>query len=127
MLDFPCPDWTVAAQLFFALVIGHSVADFPLQGEFLAIGKNRRILMRLKDPTRPPEMWVFCMAAHCLVHAGSVWLISGSVVWGVVELVLHWGLDVAKCNGRTNFAFDQMAHVACKAVSVIVGTVFWAN
>ena len=49
------------------------------------------------------------------------------VVLGVVELVLHWGLDVAKCNGRTNFAFDQIAHVACKAVYVIVGTVFLAN
>lgn len=127
MLEFPCPDWISAAQLFFALVIGHALADFPLQGEYLAIGKNRRVLMRLKDPTRPPELWVFCMSAHCLIHAGAVWLISGSVVLGVVEMVLHWGLDVAKCNGKTTYAFDQMGHVVCKAGYVIVGTVFLAN
>jgi hypothetical protein len=127
MLDFPCPDWTCAAQLFFALVIGHALADFPLQGEFLAMGKNRRFLMRLKDPARPPELWIYCMAAHCLIHAGTVWVISGSAVLAVVELVLHWSLDVAKCSGKTSFGIDQIGHVVCKAVYVIVGTVFVLN
>lgn len=121
MLDFPCPTWLCAAQMFFALVIGHAVADYPLQGEFLAMCKNRRFLVRLKDPARPPELWVYCMAAHCLIHAGAVWLITGSVVLGVVELVLHWALDQAKCEGKTTFATDQWGHVLCKAGYVIVG------
>jgi len=122
MLEFPCPTWLCAAQMFFALVIGHALADYPLQGEFLAMCKNRRFLVRLKDPLRPPELWVYCMTAHCLIHAGTVWIITGSVVLGVVELVLHWVLDQAKCEGKTTFAIDQWGHVACKAGYVIVGT-----
>ncbi|MCB1224795.1 MAG: DUF3307 domain-containing protein [Verrucomicrobiales bacterium] len=121
MLEFPCPTWLAAAELFFALVIGHALADFPLQGEFLAICKNRRFLVRLKDPNRPPELWPYCMGAHCLIHAGAVWIVTGSVVLGVVELVLHWTLDVLKCSGLTHFGWDQIAHVLCKAAYVAVG------
>jgi hypothetical protein len=127
MLEYPCPEWTCAVQLFFALVIGHAVADFPLQGEYLAVGKNRRLLMRLKDPARPPDQWIYCMGAHCLIHAGTVWLISGSAVLGAVELVVHWGLDQAKCEGKTSFAFDQWGHVTCKAVYVIAGVILGAG
>ena len=121
-MDFPCPTWLCAAQVFFALVIGHAVADFPLQGEYLALGKNRRYLTRLKDPNRPPEMWVFCMGAHCLIHAGTVWVITGSSLLGVVELGVHWALDQAKCEGKTSFAADQWAHVGCKGLYVIAGS-----
>ncbi len=121
MLEFPCPTWLCAAQMFIALLVGHAVADFPLQGEFLAIGKNRRYLTRLKDPARPPEIWVFCMGAHCLIHAGAVWIVTGSFLLAVVELVLHWFIDLAKCEGKTTFATDQWAHVACKAIYVVAG------
>ncbi len=107
--------------MFIALLVGHAVADFPLQGEFLAIGKNRRYLTRLKDPARPPEIWVFCMGAHCLIHAGAVWIVTGSFLLAVVELVLHWFIDLAKCEGKTTFATDQWAHVACKAIYVVAG------
>ena len=127
MLDFPCPTWLAAAELFFALVIGHAVADFPLQGEFLAIGKNRRYLVRLKDPNRTPDMWIFCMAAHCLIHAGTVWIISGAIVLALIELVVHWALDQAKCNGLTTFASDQMAHVLCKFAYAVAGALMGAG
>ncbi len=121
MLEFPCPTWLCAAQMFFALMIGHAVADFPLQGEYLAIGKNRRYLTRLKDPSRPPEIWIYCMGAHCLVHAGAVWIITGSSVLAAIELVLHWLLDQAKCEGRTSFGMDQWGHAACKAAYAAAG------
>jgi hypothetical protein len=123
MLEFPCPTWLCAAQMFFALLIGHAVADFPLQGEYLAIGKNRRYLTRLKDPSRPPEMWIYCMGAHCLIHAGAVWIITGSSILALIEMTIHWMLDQAKCDGKTTFGLDQGAHVACKAAYVIAGIV----
>ena len=126
MLEFPCPTWIAAVELFFAMVIGHAVADFPLQGEFLALGKNRRYLLRLKDPNRPPEIAPYCMAAHCLIHAGAVWIVTGSVVLAFVELVIHWILDHSKCNGMTNFGIDQWAHVACKLVYAIVGVLIYS-
>lgn len=118
---FPPGSWLAAAQLFFALAIGHAVADFPLQGDFLATCKNRRYLVSLNDPSRPPAMWLPCMAAHCLIHAGVVWLVTRSCLLAVVEFVLHWALDWAKCQGRTTFVQDQALHYLSKIAYVIAG------
>jgi hypothetical protein len=112
--EFPPTTLLAAAQVFFALCIGHALADFPLQGEFLAIGKNRRFLLALGDPARPANMWLVCMAAHCLIHAGFVWLITGSSLVAAVEFLLHWAIDTAKCAGKTTFNQDQTLHVVCK-------------
>ena len=123
----PPATWSQGLQVLFALAIGHALADFPLQGEFLAMCKNRRHLIRLKDPNLPPEMWVTCMAAHCLIHAGMVWAITGSVVLGAVELVVHWMLDMAKCEGKTGFTLDQIMHILCKVVYVVAGMAHWVH
>jgi hypothetical protein len=114
LLEFPPTTLLAASQVFFALCIGHALADFPLQGEFLAIGKNRRFLLALGDPSRPANIWFVCMAAHCLIHAGFVWLITGSPLVAAVEFALHWGIDSAKCAGKTTFNQDQILHVVCK-------------
>ena len=57
-VEFPPTTLLAAAQALFALCIGHALADFPLQGEFLALGKNRRFLVGLGDPARPANIWV---------------------------------------------------------------------
>jgi len=121
LVVFPPQTWSQGVLVLFALTIGHAFADFPLQGEFLATCKNRRYLIRLKDPNRPPDMWITCMAAHCLIHAGAVWLITGSAFLAAVELVVHWLLDMAKCEGKTSFNFDQSMHIVCKFVYVLAG------
>lgn len=118
LVDFPPQTFLAALQALFALTIGHAVADFPLQGEFLATGKNRRFLMRLQDPSRPVSIWVCCMTAHCLIHAGAVWIITGSAGYAAVELVLHWFIDTAKCEGKISFYLDQALHVLCKVAYV---------
>lgn len=125
LLEFPPHDLLTALQVFFALCIGHAVADFPLQGEYLATGKNWRLLKRLQDPSRPEHIWMVCMGAHCLVHAGAVWLITGSSLFGFIELVLHWSIDVAKCKGKTSFNQDQALHIICKAAYVGVCLAGW--
>jgi hypothetical protein len=108
---------THPATLFFALAIGHALADYPLQTEFIALGKNHRL-----PPERIPGglgetrgVWVHCLTAHCLIHAGVVWLLTGSVLLGLVELVLHWIIDFLKSEGWTNLHVDQFLHYACKA------------
>jgi hypothetical protein len=121
VLDFPPDSWPQALRLFFALAIGHAIADFPLQGDFLAMCKNRWHLARLNDPARPPSMWLPCMAAHCLIHSGMVWMITGSSLLAVTEFILHWLLDVAKCAGKTQFVLDQCLHYVCKAAYVALG------
>ena len=68
------------AALFFALLIGHALGDYPLQGEFLALHKDRNY----QDPVRhlPKGLWVHCLFAHSLIHAGCVWFITGRVFFG---------------------------------------------
>lgn len=109
-----------ALALFFALVIGHAFADFPLQGDFLSRGKNRHTEPpQLADgKASPKDLWVYLMTAHCLIHAGFVWVLTGSIWLGLAELTLHWVIDALKCEGKTSFAVDQWLHVSCKAAFV---------
>lgn len=105
------PDFWV---IFFALVCGHAVADFALQGEYIALHKSRHY--RPSDgKKREPGEWIYVLSAHSLIHAAAVWLITGSVVLALIELVLHWLTDFAKCEGWTNLHADQAIHVGSKA------------
>ena len=127
ILEFPPHTLLQALQALFALLIGHAIADFPLQGEYLATGKNRRLLARLQDPARPEQIWIVCMAAHCLIHAGTVWLITGSSLLGLFEFILHWCIDVAKCRGKTTFNQDQTLHLLCKMSYIALGYLHWLS
>lgn len=115
-------DFSSAMVLFFALAIGHAFADFPLQGDFLSKGKNRHVEPpQLADGKgSPKDLWIYLMTAHCLIHAGFVWVITGSVVFALAEMVAHWIIDALKCEGRTSFALDQWLHLATKLVFVLI-------
>lgn len=114
--------WAGGLVMLFALVIGHAIADFALQTDFLASAKNRHAQLDRffgKDRT-PPHVWFWALGAHSLIHAAAVWIITGSVVLAAAELVLHWVIDYAKCEGHTNFSVDQLLHLACKLVYAIL-------
>lgn len=115
------PDFWDAVKLFFALAIGHALADFPLQGEYIARFKSRHA-RPVDQETVPSGLWVHCMTAHCLIHAGFVWLITGQVIFAIVEFVLHFILDFLKCEGKTSFNFDQIGHYTCKLAYALI---FW--
>lgn len=110
------PDWAVGGKLLFALLIGHALADYPLQGAFLARAKDRHSDSGalFGEQKAPKGLWVHALTAHSLVHAGAVWLITSSVLLAAVELVLHWFIDFAKCERWTGFHLDQVLHVLCK-------------
>ncbi|MEM7602270.1 MAG: DUF3307 domain-containing protein [Verrucomicrobiota bacterium] len=111
-----------AFALLFALVIGHALADFPLQGDFLSRGKNRNgTPPQLADgKANPSDLWVYLMTAHCLIHAGFVWVITGIFAFALAEFVLHWIIDALKCEGRTSFAMDQWLHILTKVAFVVI-------
>lgn len=113
----------MAAAVFFALVIGHVIADYPLQGKFLSFAKNRHADATDIFGCKPPRgLWIHALTAHSLIQAGAVWLVTGSITLALVELVLHWLIDFAKCEKWTDFTTDQLLHVACKAVyAVLIG------
>lgn len=108
---------------FFALAIGHALADFPLQGPFLSSAKNRHGQangshgnLGFDQDETPVGLWLHAMTAHSLIHAGMVWIITGSGVLALIELVLHWLIDYAKCEGWTGFNTDQILHYICKLI-----------
>ncbi len=99
--------------LFFAFAIMHALADFPLQGEYLA-------RMKVRDQTTILPEWIIALTAHSLIQAGGVWLVSGSAILGATELGLHWLIDLGKGEGKFGYVTDQWLHLACKLAYVIV-------
>ena len=104
---------TLIAPLFFKLLIGHFIADYPLQGEFLAKAKNHKLPL-------PGVPFYQALLAHASIHAGMVWAITGSGLLAVGELLLHSLIDYLKCAGRASFNQDQVAHAICKLVYAII-------
>ncbi|HMF74292.1 MAG TPA: DUF3307 domain-containing protein [Bryobacteraceae bacterium] len=102
------------ARLLLLLLAGHALCDYPLQGDFLARGKNHKAPL-------PGIPWWQCLAAHSMIHAGAVMLITGSLWLALTELVIHTATDYAKCDSRITFNQDQAVHVTCK----LLWSVLW--
>jgi hypothetical protein len=88
-------------------MVGHALADYPLQGPFLATAKHPR------GPVKEFP-WYQAMGAHALIHGGFVFAITGSVWIGLLEVGAHFAIDVMKCVGLIGLNEDQGLHVLCK-------------
>lgn len=108
--------------LCFALFIGHALADYPLQGAFLASGKNRNgdSSVFFSGSDVPRGLWFHALTAHSFIQAGAVWVITGSATLALVEFVLHWTIDFIRCDNWISFTTDQMLHFLCKVVYAAV-------
>lgn len=100
------------SALLFALLVGHAVADYPLQGDFLARGKNHKLPI-------PGVPFYQCLLAHAVMHGGMVYALTGQLWLGLLETALHTVIDWAKCQGLFGigaraFNIDQALHVVCK-------------
>lgn len=104
-----------AVSLFLILVAGHLIADYPLQGDAIARGKNRSV-----DPALFGVPWFYWMASHAATHAVAVGLATQSVVAGAFEFVAHFAIDHGKCSKLYGIHADQILHVVCKALIVLV-------
>lgn len=109
-------------ETFIVLLWGHAVADFGLQSNFMATYKNRN-----NQPPVPPgqkrvTVWPYYLTAHAMIHGAMVYLITGSVIWGVYETVTHWILDYLKTGNYTNPHQDQFGHIFLKFLIAI-----WVN
>jgi hypothetical protein len=105
--------------LLFWMMAAHALCDYPLQGDFLARGKNHR------QPLAGISWWQ-CLYAHALIHAGAVALITGVPALGLIEFGLHSLIDYGKCSEWYGFNFDQALHWACKFlyVALLAGGLF---
>lgn len=121
------------------LLLGHALADYPLQGDFLARAKNHAVPI-------PGVPWVHGLLWHSVIHGGAVGLVTGSLLLGSLETAAHMLIDYGKCGGwyarphrlivqwfaptdctrkhfeeeaaRRAFHTDQALHVACKVLWV---------
>ena len=105
---------TLVALLIFA----HNLADYPLQSDFLAQGKNR-------NTDLGKIFWPHCLAAHSIIHGGFVGVLTGSLWLGITESFIHAATDFAKCEGKISMRTDQTIHYGCKLLwaALVVGGV----
>lgn len=99
-------DQTLFIETLLLLVFGHFLADFPLQGEFLSKLKNLRIF---------PDIWWLGMTAHCTIHAGIIFVLTGNIFLACVMFLSHFGIDYLKCvgdlgEGNQALKNDQLLH-----------------
>lgn len=98
--------------LFGVLLFFHFLADYPLQGDFLAKAKNSA------NPVDYP--WQHALFAHAFIHAGFVFIATGSLTCSVGELISHAYIDDVKSRGEITAHQDQVAHIVLKGVWVIL-------
>ena len=95
------------SMMLIALIGAHFLADYPLQGDFLSKAKNRNSLIK-------GVPWYQAMVAHCFIQAAAVALITGIWWLVIVEFVIHFLTDMAKCDTLISYNVDQGIHVLCK-------------
>ncbi len=103
--------------VFGILVFAHFLADYPLQGDFLANAKNHVTPI-------PHVSWKHALFAHSFIHAGFVYLITGNPLLFAGELVSHAIIDYRKTSGELTFEEDQYLHILCKALWALVVVLF---
>ena len=72
---------------------------------------------RGKDHTLPWQWW---LTAHAAIHGFLVSLITGVVWLGVMEWLAHMLIDYGKCRHRYSLGVDQLLHMGCKAIWIVV-------
>ena len=101
--------------LLFALVFCHALADYPLQGEFLATAKNRNTPIG-------KLFWMHALPAHAIIQGGFVLLLTGSVLLATAEAVIHGITDWFKCEGKISLHIDQAIHLGCRLLWALIAT-----
>lgn len=106
--------------LIFWLLVGHAVADYALQSDFIAKGKNRHTPTQAPPGQKWQPVWPLVLSAHGLIHGGAVGLVTGVWWLGLAEAVAHVAIDFGKCERRYGIYTDQGAHVVCKLVWALI-------
>ncbi len=96
------------------MLIGHAVADYPLQGDWLSKAKNPALALV------PGEtIWPMALLSHAAIQAGAVKLATGSWLCAGLEFVAHTAIDYWKCRGGVTYNGDQILHVICKLLWLV--------
>lgn len=96
---------------FLALLMGHAIADFALQSEWMAKHKS-------PEQSLAYVPWYYVLGSHGLIHGAAVYVVTGNAWLGLAETVAHFLIDLGKCQHRYGIHADQGLHMACKILWV---------
>jgi hypothetical protein len=104
--------------LLFFLVAGHALMDYSLQNDSMAVCKCRKA----NSPLAASVPWYYWLTSHALLHGAAVGAIFHwmGFDWTVVaalataETVIHWFVDLGKCEKLYSLHVDQAIHILCK-------------
>lgn len=93
-------------ELLLALIVAHFLADYPLQGDFLASAKTR---------VGREAMGAHALTAHAAIQGGVCGLAAALLghPWMLVLLIVagtHWLIDLGKIRDWYGINTDQAAH-----------------
>jgi len=92
-------------------LFAHALGDYPLQGNFLAQGKNDS---------------KYLLLMHCIIYTGVVVLLFYAVfdfyaLWFVALIFIpHVSTDFAKTKNLISFRVDQAIHIATLLLAVML-------
>lgn len=66
------------------------------------------------------DVWWVVLPLHAFIHGAFVYLITGSLILGLAEVMIHSVVDLSKCYQRITFAQDQAIHLGCKVLWAIL-------
>lgn len=101
-------------EVLFRLLIAHALCDFALQSMWMVDGKERGA-----KEVFPSPHWSIVLTAHCLICGAGVWWATGVLWLGLIEVIAHWLIDFAKCEGWSNPNDDQAAHICCRVFYIV--------
>jgi len=105
-------------ETFFKLCIGHAVADFWAQS--IEMRQSKGWTNDIRSNPGSVKVWPYALTAHALMHAGAVWLVTGSSLLALAEFICHWCIDYGKCSQWYNTHVDQGAHISCKLLWAVL-------
>lgn len=97
-------------EILFLMIFAHFLADYPLQGTWIATTKSH------KNPHPSGYPWYHSLFAHSTIHGGFVGIITGSIILGVFETIIHFIIDYGKNNECYGVNVDQFLHILCKII-----------
>ena len=111
---------TNLSQLFY-LLGGHALADYVWQTERMVNLKHPRLKKNARGCVEEYGPWWWWMVAHGLIHGMLVGFILHWWVLGLLETMVHIGLDTAKCLKKITVNQDQAGHLLSKVVWAWLG------
>lgn len=102
------------------LLFLHALADFALQSDAMAKGKNRHIKTTPPPGQKYMPCWHWWLSAHAAIHGGLI-IVTLGVWWlGLIEFCAHFIIDFLKCDNVTNPNQDQACHLSLRIIYSIV-------